>query len=73
ELAAIPVPVTILAPRFDLWHAGPTVAMAEALRDRIPGAAFEILEDAGSLIALEDPDRVFDVYLRSLDRKGRGP
>lgn len=62
ELAAISVPVTILAPRPDLWHAGPTVAMAEALGGRIPAARVTILEDAGSLIALEDPARIAGLF-----------
>lgn len=66
ELAAIRTPVSILAPRLDLWHAGPTVAMAEALARRIPGAELRVLEDAGSLIALEDPDRIAGMHADAL-------
>ena len=70
ELAAIRVPVSVLAPRLDLWHAGPTVAMAEALAGRIPGARLEVMEDAGSLIALEDPDRVAALFHQAVARSG---
>ncbi|MCY4589923.1 MAG: alpha/beta hydrolase [Alphaproteobacteria bacterium] len=66
ELNRIRIPVTILAPDLDLWHAGPTVAMARALAERIPTATLEVLEDAGSLIALEDPDRIAHLFLSSL-------
>ena len=66
ELGRIQIPVTILAPDLDLWHAGPTVAMARALAERLPTATLEVLENAGSLIALEDPDRVAHVFLASL-------
>ena len=67
ELGALRAPVTILAPELDLWHAGPTVAMAQALADRIPKSRLEILGNAGSLIALEDPERVAAAFVASLD------
>lgn len=70
-LAAISVPVTILAPRLDPWHAGPTVAMAEALCRWMPAARLHILEDAGSLIALEDPARIAKLYFDAVDQKPR--
>lgn len=66
ELDRIRIPVTILAPGLDLWHAGPTVAMGRALAERIPTATLEVLDDAGSLIALEDPDRITQLFLASL-------
>jgi pimeloyl-ACP methyl ester carboxylesterase len=72
ELAAIEVPTLILAPRLDQWHAGPTVAMAESLARRMPSATLQILENAGSLIALEDPERIARIFIESRDRSG-GP
>lgn len=58
ELAAIAVPVCVLQPELDRWHAGPTVAMGRRLAALIRGARMEVLEGVGSLAPLEVPDLV---------------
>jgi len=60
ELARLRVPVQIVAHSEDRWHAGPTVAMAESLRDRIPGARYALLQGYGSLVLLEAPEVFLD-------------
>ena len=55
SLAAIPCPTLILCGRQD----GIVTADHQAeMRDAIPGARLEILEDCGHLMTLEQPDRV---------------
>jgi len=58
ELASLRVPLLVLQPELDRWHAGPTVEMGAALANRVPTARLEVLEGVGSLAPLEIPDRI---------------
>ncbi len=58
ELESMTVPVLILQPELDRWHAGPTVGMGAALAEKIAGARLEVLVGVGSLAPLEIPDVV---------------
>jgi pimeloyl-ACP methyl ester carboxylesterase len=68
ELRSISAPTLILAPTLNQWHAGPTLEMAQALAALIPGAKLAPLHDAGSLILLEDPQRVIAPLAEFLQR-----
>jgi 3-oxoadipate enol-lactonase len=57
-LARIEVPVLVLATDRDRWNAGPNVAMAEQLVAHLANAMFQVVEDAGGLFPIEDPDRL---------------
>ncbi len=67
-LSALRVPVSIVAPTRNAWHAGPTVEMAQSLARRIPGAQLQLLEGYGSLVPLEVPERVVQAVAPLLDR-----
>jgi len=71
ELASIRCPTLILAHSLDLWHAGPTAEMAQALHARIPGSRLHVLTDVGSLVLLEDPGRVVSAIDTFTDDKRR--
>jgi 3-oxoadipate enol-lactonase len=57
EMGAIKAPTLIVAPELDRWNAGPNVAMAREVHERIRGSKMTVIPDAGSLIPLEDPER----------------
>lgn len=57
ELAAIDVPVRVLATELDGWHAGPTVGMAQALCARLRTADLATLPGVGTFFFIEDPAR----------------
>ena len=56
-MSTITVPTLIVAPDLDPWNAGPTVEMARHIHAAIPNSRLEVLEQAGSLIPLENPQR----------------
>jgi len=56
ELARVRSPVLIVS-HDDRWHAGPTVAMARALANQLPGSRHEHIAGYGSLVLLEAPER----------------
>lgn len=58
ELRTITAPTLILAPTLNLWHAGPTLEMAEALHEEIRNAQLVPLAGYGSLVLLEAPNDV---------------
>ncbi len=70
-LRAIAAPTLILAPTLNLWHAGPTLEMAEALHTAIPGSELVRLEQSGSLVLLEDPQRVLAPIAEFLERRSQ--
>lgn len=55
ELAAMHVPMLVLATELDSWHAGPTLGMAEALVTRLPSAQLAIIEGYGTFFFIEAP------------------
>ncbi|MEO1020886.1 MAG: alpha/beta hydrolase, partial [Pseudomonadota bacterium] len=55
EWTRITAPVLILATENDRWNAGPSIAMAEAVRDRLPRAELHILKGVGGHFLIEDP------------------
>jgi pimeloyl-ACP methyl ester carboxylesterase len=61
ELAALKLPILLVAPEIDRWGAGPSLDMARALHARLPGARLEVMKDSGSLILVEDPGRFVDL------------
>ncbi len=61
ELAGIAVPTLVVATELDTWHAGPTVTMAREVHARIPGSRLAVIENAGPLVLLENPDIFMDV------------
>jgi pimeloyl-ACP methyl ester carboxylesterase len=67
-LTRLAVPVSLLAPTRNAWHAGPTVEMAESLARRIPNAEVHRLEGYGSLVPLEAPQRVVESIAAFLER-----
>lgn len=69
ELRSIQPPSLILAPTLNKWHAGPTLEMAEALAALMPRAELVALDNAGSLILLEDPQRVIAPLQKFLEGK----
>ena len=56
ELACVRAPVLIVS-HDDRWHAGPTVAMAQALAQQLPTSRHEHIAGYGSLVLLEAPER----------------
>ncbi len=56
ELRAITAPTMVVATGLNRWHAGPTVPMAEAVAGLIPNADLAVMDRAGPLVLLEDPD-----------------
>ena len=63
ELDALAVRTLIIAHGLDPWNAGPTVEMAAALHRKLPASRLEVLEGCGSLVPLEDPERLLGVLL----------
>ncbi|MDQ3189069.1 MAG: alpha/beta hydrolase [Pseudomonadota bacterium] len=68
ELRSINASTLILAPTLNQWHAGPTIEMADSLAALIPSAELVPLDEAGSLILLEDPQRVIAPLANFLER-----
>lgn len=58
ELRSILTSTLILAPTLNQWHAGPTLEMAQTLAALMPHSQLVTLDGSGSLILLEDPERV---------------
>lgn len=65
ELTAIRCPTLIVASERDGFI---PLDRSRALAEGIPGARFEVLEDAGHAVVVEQPDRVVDVTLDFLSR-----
>jgi pimeloyl-ACP methyl ester carboxylesterase len=57
EFARLRLPTLILATEYDRWNAGPSVAMAEAVQQRIAGAELRVIEGFGGHFLIEAPER----------------
>lgn len=62
-LRAIRVPTLVLCGRQDSWA---PVPQHEAMHALVPGAVFEVIEDAGHMAPMERPQAVADALLRWL-------
>ena len=73
DLAAMRVPVHVLATSLDSWHAGPTVGMARALVARLPNATLSVVDGYGTFFMIERPDLFRTLAEPFLQRQAQDP
>ena len=73
DYARIACPTMIVATELDRWNAGPSLAMARAVRERITGAELTVIDGVGGHFLIEDPDRFIAAVEPFLHKVTGGP